>query len=136
MIMKALRWITVVAILLVLFAVGVTVMFTRSQPSEDELSLAHTLVSVAQKLATNKDQQVLYEASRSAVAINVYGVSESGEQTKILEALRAASSDRDHTVKVRVHFFPVREYDITIQPGGKRVSRLKKVPPMREVELN
>lgn len=133
---KIIVWTAILVVSIAVLAAGVTVMFNRAQPAEREIAIAGLLVASARRAISSPQQTVLYEASRDAVSINAYGFMEVVSQDKVLAALKATLTDGMRGVKIKVSFFPPREYLVEKQSGGREVSRLRKTDAIRQVELN
>jgi len=133
---KIVLWISIVVPSITLLIVGATILFNRTQPSGKEIAIAGVLVPSAKRAISNPQQTVFYEASRDAVIINAYGFMEPDSQRKVIDELRAALTNDMHEVKIKVLFFPPREYLVERESDGRQVSRLKKMDAIRQVGLN
>ena len=129
-------WISMVVTSIALLIVGATIMFNRAQPSEKEIAIAGVLVPSAKRVISNPQQTVFYEASRDAVIINAYGFMETDSQRRVIDELRAALTNDMREVKIKVLFFPPREYLVERESDGRQVSRLKKMDAIRQIGLN
>lgn len=111
-------------------------MFNRAQPSDQEIEIALVLVSAAKRAIVDQRQTVLYEASRDRVTINAYGFMDAASQEAVVSQLRAPTTSKFEKTKIKVFFFPPREYSIEKMSDGREVTVLKKVDAIRKLDLN
>jgi hypothetical protein len=98
--------------------------------------VANTLTASGNRISSNPDQQVLFRANRGEVVISAYGFTEPQSQERLLADLRGNLRDKTKNIKVRVFFFPPRVLSVETRFHGMKVSTLKEMPAIREVQLN
>ena len=133
---RLVQWSVGALVAIALLTVGAVVIFNRSQPSEIENALANALTSSARRAIANGTQAILFEASRNVVSINAYGFTDAQSQEKVLRVLREGLKGDIRKTKVRVFFFPSREYLVEKTVAEGQVSQLKKTAAIRQVDLN
>jgi hypothetical protein len=127
----ALAFVAVAAVL-----VAVIVVFNRSQPSHVEIAHARALATSAMRTLSDEGQSVLYEASRKMVSINAYGFMDLASQERLVNEVRSSLTKDMKDTRVRVLFFPPREFTVEKTVDGAQVSRFKRTAPIRRVDLN